>query len=229
MFVATARWSAIAVAAKTKTRTMSIHELIREGRQRLGLTHEAFAKLCGVSRSAVQQWEREDGTAPSRAHQPAVAKTLGISVSELMGASRLVVRAGETCREMLPVSVAVDATGKVVLTQATLTLDLKDSDRRIELTSEQTPLVAAWLYEAASDNGEAAQADDGTKIPIRYVTKGPKAEAAQLEVFCDGQGMVILKIDAGTHIEIAPAMAKGLREQLSAAIRSSLAGLLRPD
>ena len=35
---------------------MSIHKLIRQGRERLGLTEEAFGKLFGVSRGAVQQW-----------------------------------------------------------------------------------------------------------------------------------------------------------------------------
>jgi hypothetical protein len=41
--------------------------------------------------------------------------------------------------------------------------------------------------------------------------------------------MVILKIGNDTLIEIAPAMAKRLREQLSVAIRASLCDLLRPD
>jgi SOS-response transcriptional repressor LexA len=63
---------------------MSIHKLIREGRERLQLTEEAFGTLCGVSRAAVQHWEREGGTAPNRTRQPLVAKALGISVAELL-------------------------------------------------------------------------------------------------------------------------------------------------
>ena len=63
---------------------MSIHQLIRAGRLRLGLTEDEFGKRVGVSRGAVQQWEREGGTAPRRANQPAVAALLGISVSQLM-------------------------------------------------------------------------------------------------------------------------------------------------
>ena len=63
---------------------MSIHKLIRDGRKRLGLTEKAFGELCGVTRATVQQWEREGGTAPSRKHQPAVAKALGITVAQLM-------------------------------------------------------------------------------------------------------------------------------------------------
>lgn len=63
---------------------MSIHKLIREGRARLGLTEHEFAKLVGVSRGAVQQWEREGGTAPRRANQKQVADALGISLAQLM-------------------------------------------------------------------------------------------------------------------------------------------------
>jgi SOS-response transcriptional repressor LexA len=63
---------------------MSIHKLIKDGRKRLGMTEQEFADKVGVSRGAVQQWEREGGTAPRRANQKAVADLLGISVAELM-------------------------------------------------------------------------------------------------------------------------------------------------
>lgn len=63
---------------------MSVHTLIREGRARLGLTEDAFGKLCGVTRGTVQQWEKEGGTAPNRKRQPAVAQVLGLTVSQLM-------------------------------------------------------------------------------------------------------------------------------------------------
>jgi SOS-response transcriptional repressor LexA len=64
---------------------VSIHSRIREGRLKLRMTEEEFADAVGVSRSAVQQWEREDGTAPKRTNQPRVAALLGITVAELMG------------------------------------------------------------------------------------------------------------------------------------------------
>lgn len=64
---------------------MSIHKLIREGREKLKMTEAEFGKRVGVSRGAVQQWEREGGTAPRRANQPAVAELLGITVAQLMG------------------------------------------------------------------------------------------------------------------------------------------------
>lgn len=64
---------------------MSIHQLIREGRARLRLTEQEFADKVGVSRGAVQQWEKEGGTAPTRKNQPAVAALLGLSVAQLMG------------------------------------------------------------------------------------------------------------------------------------------------
>jgi SOS-response transcriptional repressor LexA len=63
---------------------MSIHRLIREGRLRLGMSEQQFADAIGVSRGAVQQWEKPGGTAPKRTNQPRVAELLGISVVELL-------------------------------------------------------------------------------------------------------------------------------------------------
>ncbi|RYF30849.1 MAG: helix-turn-helix domain-containing protein, partial [Comamonadaceae bacterium] len=37
---------------------MTIHSLIRDGRRRLGMSEQQFATAAGVSRAAVQQWER---------------------------------------------------------------------------------------------------------------------------------------------------------------------------
>lgn len=47
------------------------------------MTHQQFADAVGVSRGAVQQWE-SGATAPKRKNQPAVAKLMGTSISELM-------------------------------------------------------------------------------------------------------------------------------------------------
>jgi len=57
--------------------------VIRHHRQRLGMTEQALAERVGVSRGAVQQWEKGT-TAPKRANQDEVATALGISVAELM-------------------------------------------------------------------------------------------------------------------------------------------------
>jgi transcriptional regulator with XRE-family HTH domain len=62
---------------------MSTADLIKAGRLRLGMSHSRFGDALGVSRGAVQQWENS-ATGPSRKHQPAVAKLLGIGVGELM-------------------------------------------------------------------------------------------------------------------------------------------------
>ncbi|MDI1272488.1 S24 family peptidase [Polaromonas sp.] len=63
---------------------MSVHTLIREGRKRLGMSEQQFADAAGVSRGAVQQWERPGGTAPKRSNQRRVAELLGVSVAELI-------------------------------------------------------------------------------------------------------------------------------------------------
>ena len=68
---------------------MGVNLTIREGRRRLGLSEQQFAQAVGVTRGAVQQWEKPNGTAPRRSTQPLVAKVLGISVAELMTGSNV--------------------------------------------------------------------------------------------------------------------------------------------
>lgn len=65
---------------------MSISDRILKFRTSKGMTHQAFADAVGVSRGAVQQWERGI-TAPKRKNQPAVAAFMGISESELMSST----------------------------------------------------------------------------------------------------------------------------------------------
>jgi transcriptional regulator with XRE-family HTH domain len=62
---------------------MTTAQRIREGRKRLGMTEQQFADAIGVSRGAVQQWERGT-TLPKRGHQIALARKLGTSVVDLM-------------------------------------------------------------------------------------------------------------------------------------------------
>lgn len=64
---------------------MKTHEVIKAKRKLLKLSEQALADRVGVTRGAVQQWERPNGTAPSRAHQEAVARALNLTVTELMG------------------------------------------------------------------------------------------------------------------------------------------------
>lgn len=65
-------------------KNMSVHSRIRRGREALGLNVQQFADRLGVTRGAVQQWEKEGGTAPKRNNQQAVADLLGLSVAALM-------------------------------------------------------------------------------------------------------------------------------------------------
>lgn len=62
---------------------MAIKDLIKAGRKELGWTEQRFGDAIGVSRGAVQQWEKGT-TAPARKHQEAVAKLIGITLGELM-------------------------------------------------------------------------------------------------------------------------------------------------
>lgn len=62
----------------------TIHRRIKRLREAKGLSQEALAKLVGVSYQSVQEWESDDGTAPSRKRQEKVAAALGVTVAELM-------------------------------------------------------------------------------------------------------------------------------------------------
>jgi SOS-response transcriptional repressor LexA len=93
---------------------MDVHRLIRKGRLRLGMTEQQFADAVGVSRGAVQQWERPGGTAPKRSNQRAVAKLLGISVAELVTGGTNVGR-GVDMRAQVPLVSEVEAGNYTVI------------------------------------------------------------------------------------------------------------------
>jgi SOS-response transcriptional repressor LexA len=93
---------------------MSIHRLIREGRRRLGMSEQQFADAVGVSRGAVQQWEKAGGTAPKRANQPRVAELLGISVGELLSGGPNISQ-GTVMRAEVPLVSEVEAGNYTVI------------------------------------------------------------------------------------------------------------------
>lgn len=84
MYDSSSCFARFSIACGEYPQQVSVHRVIREGRKRLGLSEEEFGGRVGVTRAAVQQWEKEGGTAPKRKNQPAVAALLGISVAELM-------------------------------------------------------------------------------------------------------------------------------------------------
>lgn len=64
---------------------MTIHKRIKERREALRLSMQELATASGVSAwQTVQQWEKEDGTAPKRQRLKAVADALGVSPEWLM-------------------------------------------------------------------------------------------------------------------------------------------------
>lgn len=61
-----------------------------------------------MTRGAVQQWERENGTAPKRTQQARVAAVLGLSTAQLIGGEANV-NAGPEVRGSVPIISAVQA------------------------------------------------------------------------------------------------------------------------
>lgn len=78
------------------------------------MSEQQFAQASGVSRGAVQQWEKPGGTAPKRSNQPVVAKLLGISVAELMAGGPNVGR-GLDVRAEVPLVSEVEAGNYTVI------------------------------------------------------------------------------------------------------------------
>ena len=128
-------------------------------------------------------------------------------------------------KTMHQISVATTGEGDIVISQEWN--DLNEPDPEITISADQASLVASWVYQAGQDASQDGESDEA--VPIRFYARGPEAEDESLSVYNNSAGMIILKIDEDTFIEIAPAMAKRLRDQLSKAIRSSLTDLLRPD
>ncbi|RYY83064.1 MAG: hypothetical protein EOO15_21995 [Chitinophagaceae bacterium] len=128
-------------------------------------------------------------------------------------------------KEMQHISVATNDSGNIVISQEWN--DINEPDPQITISPDQAPLVASWIYQASQHASPDLESKD--EVPVRFYARGPEAEAENLTVYNNRAGMIILKIDDDAFFEIAPAMAKRLRDLLSKAIRSSLTDLLRPD
>ena len=128
-------------------------------------------------------------------------------------------------RVMNSVSVETNDDGDIVISQQWN--DINEPDPEITISTEQAPLLASWILEAAETSPEGDSSPEA--IPVKFWARGPAPDSEDLTVYNNASGMVILKIDDDTFIEIAPAMAKRLREQLSRAITSALTDMFRPD
>jgi hypothetical protein len=129
-------------------------------------------------------------------------------------------------KKMHPLSVDTNDDGDIVISQEIH--DLNYPDPEILISPDQIPLLAAWMYEAGNLT-VPNQVEDEQTIPVRFFGRGPEADSENLSVSHSVQGMIILRIDGETFIEVSPVMAKRLRDQLSTAIRSALTEMLRPD
>jgi hypothetical protein len=109
--------------------------------------------------------------------------------------------------------------------------DLNEPDPEIRLTREQAPFVAAWILDTVLASA-GAQSDVADEIPVHLYFAGPDTvspDSRAISIFVNAAGMVVLKIDDDILIEMSPAMAKRLREQLSVAVRTTMTDMFRPD
>jgi hypothetical protein len=126
---------------------------------------------------------------------------------------------------MHSVQVETDRDGSIQLSQELH--DLNDPDPIITVSPDQAGLLASWLIEAAGSIHGNAQAFDS--IPVKFFSRGPEAELEELKVYNNSSGMIILSIDEDTYIEVSPAMAKRMRDQLSKAISLAFTDMLLGD
>jgi hypothetical protein len=125
---------------------------------------------------------------------------------------------------MHPLSVDTNSDGDIVLSQRID--DPNYPDPEILISPDQVPLLMAWIYEARDSEASELESEP---VAVNLYGRGPRPDLEKVSVYNNPHGMIILKIDDDTFIEISPAMAKRLREQLSVAIRAALTEMLRPD
>ena len=129
-------------------------------------------------------------------------------------------------KKMYPVAVATNDDGDIVITQEVG--DMNYPDPEVRISKEQANLVCSWIQQA-STKGDEKPESEVRPVSATLHTDQRGSELESIEVYVNAVGMVALKINDVTSLEISPTMAKRLREQLSRAITESLTDLLRPD
>lgn len=126
---------------------------------------------------------------------------------------------------MYPISVSTNQNGDILIKQEWN--DINEPDPEITVSPEQAGLVASWIFRAATESSETDE--ELESIPIQFYSRGPESELENLKVYNNANGMIILSIDEDTFIEVSPAMAKRIRDQLSKAISVAFTDMLRSD
>jgi transcriptional regulator with XRE-family HTH domain len=160
-------------------RDVSIHRLIRDRRLALRMSEEALASAVGVSRSAVQQWEREGerGTTPRPSKRAKIAEVLGVSVEQLARAESSPLSAGK-CPPAYDVSrdsgVPHDMRHLPFDTPPTFTWESVVSSRELppqfclavpdDALAPRTPRGTVLIFETAAK----PQPGDGVPVEDRY-------------------------------------------------------------
>ena len=119
------------------------------------MSEQQFAAAVGVSRGAVQQWERPGGTAPRRVNQPRVAELLGLSLAQLMSAGSNALP-GVGLRAEVPLVSEVEAGNYTVI-------DNLEPRRHGKTVTVSVP-VLRHTY-ALRVNGDSMVSDTGDSFP----------------------------------------------------------------
>ncbi|RYH51285.1 MAG: hypothetical protein EON54_15165 [Alcaligenaceae bacterium] len=119
------------------------------------MTEQQFADAIGVTRGAVQQWEKVGGTAPSRRNQPRVAALLKVSLAEL-------VSGGSTISSDAPMRAEVPIVSEIEAGNYTV-IDNFKQDQALETVAVTVP-VQRHTY-ALRVHGDSMVGDSGDSFP----------------------------------------------------------------
>lgn len=126
---------------------------------------------------------------------------------------------------MYPIEVSHDVNHNISLEQKIN--DLNEPDPVITISKEQAGIIASWILEAAEYESDHEIED--MPVLVNFYSRGPEAESEELSIFNNPRGMIVLKIDDDTFIEVSPQMAKRMRVQLTKAISTAIGSLFVPD
>ncbi len=102
-----------------------------------------------------------------------------------------------------------------------------EEDPEIIFTSDQAGSIASWVIDAATEvSGEVLETEP---IPVEFYSGNPDSDSAEVQIYTNNRGMVVIKISEESFIEVSPSMAKRLRSQLTKAISVSLTDMFRSD
>jgi transcriptional regulator with XRE-family HTH domain len=158
---------------------MSIHKAIKARREAIGMTKTELAKRLGVSRAAIDQWERETvakggarPTSPKLKRLEAVARALGTSVADLVNSSAPLRNIRPLSAESFTIPPKL-SWGEVMGGNLPETFTIEMPDGALHATTPVgTPLLCSTIVKPTIGKGVIVRSADGN-AHVRRFSQGP--------------------------------------------------------